>query len=169
MFLSHFLVNISTIKVIKLFKCCFLNVEATLMNICWLEFHFQLTIKVETTLGHRLWIDVILSMLFQRCFVNVETTSTNIRQLNFHFQPNFNVEITLVHRRWIDVTLSTLFQRSFANVETTSINVRWLNFHFQPNINVETMLMNVDDQRCWFNVDVFSGLGHTSKKYMVSV
>ena len=121
MFLSHFLVNISTIKVIKLFKCCFLNVEATLMNICWLEFHFQLTIKVETTLGHRLWIDVILSMLFQRCFVNVETTSINIRRLNFHFQPNFNVETTLVHRRWIDVILSTLFCQRWNNVDKCTL------------------------------------------------
>ena len=112
MFLGHFLVNISTTKVTRLFKCCFLNVEATLMNICWLEFHFQLTIKVETTLGHRLWIDVILSMLFQRCFVNVETT--------------------LVHRRWIDVNLSMLFQRCFVNIETTLMDV---------NINVVSTLI----------------------------
>ena len=152
LFLSHFLVNISTTKVLKLFKCCFLNVEATLMDICWLKFHFQLAINVETTLGHRLWIDVILSMLFQRCFVNVEKTSINIRRLNFHFKPNFNVGTTLVYRRWINVNLSTLFQRCFANVETTSINVRRLNLDFQPNINIETTLKNVDDQRC-FNVD----------------
>ena len=107
----------------KLFQCCFLNVEATLMNIRWLNFHFQLTINVETTLGHREHrINVILSMLFQRCFVNVETTSINIHQFNFHCQTNFNFETTLVHRRWIDVILSTLFQRCFANVETTTIN-----------------------------------------------
>ena len=116
----------------------------------------KLTINVETTLGHRRWINVIMSMLFQRCFVNVETTSINIRRLSFHFQPNFNVETTLVHRRWIGVILSTLFQCCFANVETTSINVSRLNFHFQPNVNVETTLMNVDDQR-FFNVDVFAG------------
>ena len=81
----------------------FLNAEATPMNVRWLKFHFQLTINFETILGHRRWIDVILSMLFQRCLVNVETTSINIRRLNFHFQPNFNVEIAFVHLRWIDV------------------------------------------------------------------
>ena len=111
LFLSQFLVDISKTKVIKLFKCCFLNVEATLINICWLKFHFQLTINVETTLGYRLWIDVIMLMLFQRCFVNAETTSINIRRLNFIFQPNFNVETILVPRRWIDLILSMLFQR----------------------------------------------------------
>ena len=137
--------NISTTKVTKLRQCPFLNLEATLMNICWLKFHFQQTIN-------RLWIDIILSKLFQSCFVNVETTWVNIRRLNFHFQPNLNVETTLIHRRWIDVTLWTLFQRCFANVETTSINFRRLNFHFQPNINVETTSMNIDGQRC-FNVD----------------
>ena len=120
-----------------MFKCCFLIVEATLMNIRWLKLRFQLTINVETTLSHRCWIDVILSILFQCCLVNVETTSINIRRLNFHFQPNFNVETTLVHRRWIDVSLPTLFQRCFANFETTSINVRRCNFYFQPNINVD--------------------------------
>ena len=102
---------------IKLFKCCFLNVEATLMNIRWLKFHFKLTINVEATSGHRRWIDVILPILFQRCFVNVETTSTNIRRLNFHFQPNFNVETTLVYWRWIDVILSTLFCQRWNNVD----------------------------------------------------
>ena len=62
-------------------------------NICWFNFHFQPNINVETTLGHRHWIDVIVSMLFQSCFVNVETTSINIRRLNFHFQPNINVHV----------------------------------------------------------------------------
>ena len=75
----------------KLFQCCFLNVEATPMNIRWFNFHFQPNINVETTLGNRYWVEVILLMLFQRSFVNVETTSINIRRLNFHFQPNFNV------------------------------------------------------------------------------
>ena len=127
------------------------------MNIYWFNFHFQPNINVETTLGHRHWIDVILSMLFQCYFVNFETTSINIRRLNFQFQPNFNFETTLVHRRWINVILSTLLQRCFANGETMLTNVRRLNFHFQPNINVETTLMNVDNQRC-FNVDVFAGI-----------
>ena len=127
--LSHFLVNIG--------KC---------------NFYSQPNINVETTLGHRHWIDVILSVLFRPCFLNVETTSINIRRLKFHFQPNLNVVITLFHRRWIDVILLTLFQHCFVNVETTSKNVRRLNFHFQPNTNFETTLMNVDDQRC-FNVD----------------
>ena len=102
----------------KLFQCCFVNVKA----INKLNFHFQRNIKVETTLIHWRWINVILSMLFQRCFINVETTSINIRWLNFHFQPTFNVETTLFYRHWIDVILSTLFQHCFANVETTSIN-----------------------------------------------
>ena len=136
----------------KLFQCCFLNVETTPINIAWLNFHLQLTINVEATLGHRHWMDVILSMLFQRCFVNMETTSINIRRLNFHAQPNFNVETTLVHWHWIDAILSTLFQRCFANVETTSKNVRRLIFYFQSNTNIETRLMNVDDQRS-FNID----------------
>ena len=125
----------------------------------------KLTINFEITLGHRHWINVILSMLFQRwqnnvdinSFINVETTSANIRRLNFHFQPNFNVETTLVHRRWIDVILSTLFQRCFANVETTSINVRWLNFDFQHWNSVEERWRSTLFQR-WFNIDVFAGL-----------
>ena len=129
---------------IKLFQCGFLNVETTPMNKRWHNFYFQSNIKVETKLVHRLWIDVILSMLFQCCFVNVETTSVNICRLNFYFQPNLNVETTLVYRRWIDLVLSTLFQRCFANIETTSINVRWLNFHFQANIKVETTLMTIN-------------------------
>ena len=129
---------------IKLFQCGFLNVETTPMNKRWLNFYFQSNIKFEAKLVHRLWIDVILSMLFQCCFVNVETTSINICRLNFYFQPNLNVETTLVYRRWIDLVLSTLFQRCFADIETTSINVRWLNFHFQANIKVETTLMTIN-------------------------
>ena len=122
LFLSHFLVNTSTDKCSNwqsCFNAVFLNVEATPMNICWFNFHFQPNINVETTLVHRHWIDVFLSMLFQRCFVNVEATSITIRRLNFQFQPNFNVETTLVHQRWINVILSKLLQRCFANVETT--------------------------------------------------
>ena len=131
----------------KLFQCCFLNVEATPMSILCFNFHFQQNMNVEKTLGHRHWIDVILSMLFQRCFINVEKASINIRRLKFQFQPNFNVETKMVHQHWINVILSTLLQRCFASVETTSTNVRRLNFHFQPNINVQ----------CWFNVDGFPG------------
>ena len=125
----------------------------------------KLTINFEITLGHRHWINVILSMLFQRwqnnvdinSFINVETTSANIRRLNFHFQPNFNIETTLVHRRWIDVTLSTSFQRCFANVEIMSINESRLNFHFQRNINVDERWWSNLFQR-WFNDDVFDGI-----------
>ena len=123
-----------------MFQCCFLNVEATPMNIHWLHFDFQSNNNVETTLDHRHWIDVILSTLFQRCFVNVKTTSTNTRRLNFHIQPNFNVETTLVHRRWIYLILSTLFQRCFANIETTSINVCRLNFHFKQIATLKCLL-----------------------------
>ena len=150
LFLSHFLVNISTDQWSN-WQSCFNAVSQRRSNAdehMSFNFNSQPNINVETTLGHWHWIDVILSMLFQRCFVNVETTSTNIRRFNFQFQPNFNVETTLVHRRWINVILSTLLQRCFANVETTSINVRRLNFHFQPNINLETI----------FNVDVFPGM-----------
>ena len=88
LFLSHFLVNISTI--------IFLNVEQR----WWITALTQiskLTINVETTLGHRRWIDVIWSTLFQCCFVNVKTTSINVRRLNFHFGPNINVETTLMN------------------------------------------------------------------------
>ena len=120
------------------------------MNIRWLKFHFQLTINVETTLGHWRWIDVILSMLFKRCFVNVETTSINIRRLNFHFRPNFNVEATLVHRRWIDVILSTLFCQRWNNVDKcTSAQLSFSTKYQRWN--------NVDERwRWWFNVDVFA-------------
>ena len=95
MFLSHFLVNIRSTTTDKVVEMLFSQCRATLMNICWLKFHFQLTINVETTLSHRRWIDIIRSMLFQR-FVNVETTSINIGRLNFHFQPNYNVETMLM-------------------------------------------------------------------------
>ena len=64
------------------------------MNICWFNFHLQPNTNVETTLGHRHGIGIILSMLLQHCFANLETTSINIRLLNFHFQPNINVETT---------------------------------------------------------------------------
>ena len=50
--LSHFVVNISTTNIGKLFQCCFLNVEATSMNIRSLNFKFQPNINFETTLGH---------------------------------------------------------------------------------------------------------------------
>ena len=121
-----------------MFKCCFLNVEATLMNIHLTQISFLTNYERWNNIGSlNRWIDVILSILFQRCFVNVETTSIKIRRLNFHFQPNFNVETALVHRPWIDVMLSTLFQRCFANVETTLVNVCRLSIHFQPNINVD--------------------------------
>ena len=133
----------------QLFQCCFLKVAATSMNIRSVNLYFQPNIKVETTLGHQHWVNVIILLLFQRCIVSVEATSINIRWPNFYFQPNFNVETTLVHGSWIDVILSMLFQRCFANIETTLTNVRRLNFNFQPNINVETALMNVDDQRCF--------------------
>ena len=129
----------------------------------------MLTQNVETTLGYRLWIDVIMLMLFQRCFVNAETMSINTRRLNFIFQPNFNVETILVPRHWIDVILSMLFQRCFVNAETTSINIRRLNFIFQPNFNVETILvprhwidviLSMLFQRCicqrWNNVDKYT-------------
>ena len=97
-FLRHFLVNISTtIKLTKLFQCCFLNVEARSINIGRLNFHFQPNFNVETTLVHRRGIDVILSTLFQRCFAKVETTPISVRRLNFHFQPNINVETTLMN------------------------------------------------------------------------
>ena len=112
LFLSHFLVNIS-ITIDKVFKCCFLNVEATPMNIRRLNFHFQPNFNVETTLVHRRWIDVILSTLFQRCFANVETTSINVRRLNFHFQPNINVETMLKNvddQRWCVCWEPCLFQ-----------------------------------------------------------
>ena len=39
----------------KLIQYCFLNVEATLINIRWLNFHLQQNINVETTFGHRHW------------------------------------------------------------------------------------------------------------------
>ena len=81
-----------------LFQCCFINVETTLINICWLNFHFKPNVNVETTLFYRRSMDVILSTLSQRCSANVETTSINVRRLNFHFQPNINVETTLTNR-----------------------------------------------------------------------
>ena len=129
LFLSHFLVNIST---------AIDKAVSILLSQCWSNADVV-----------SMWF---LSMWFQRCFVHVETTSINIRRLNFHLQPNFNVERTVAHRRWIDVVQSKFFQRCLANVETTLINVRRLNFHFQPNINVKTTLIKIDDQRC-FNVD----------------
>ena len=133
------------------FNDVFSTLNATPMDI--LNFHFQPNINVETTLGHRHWIDVILSMLFQRCFVNVETMSINIRRLNFHFQPNFNVETTLVHRRWTDVTnsidvVSTLFCQRWNNVNKCASAQLSCSTKYQRWNNVD----NVDDQRC-FNVD----------------
>ena len=134
--LSHFVVNISTTNIGKLFQYYFLNVEATSINIPWLNFDFQPNINFEITLGHRHWIHVILSTLFQRRFVNVETTSINIRPRNSHFKSNSKVETTSVHRRWINVILLTLFQCCFANFEAISINERLLNFYYQPNIKI---------------------------------
>ena len=122
---------------IKLFNSFFLNVEATPMNISWLKFHFQLIINVETTLGHRRWVDVVLSMLFQRCFVYVETTSINILRLNLHFQPKFNVKTTLMNvdnQRCfnVDSTLMCLLGRIFFKL---NFILRWNSTSFIPGLN----------------------------------
>ena len=82
------------------------------------KFYPVQSFNIETTLGHRLWIDVILSTLFQRCFANVETTSINIRRLNFHFQSNINAEWTLMNfddQRYfnVDSTLMCLLGRLY--------------------------------------------------------
>ena len=80
----------------KLFQCCFLNVEATPMNIRWLNFLFQPNINVKTTLS-TLNRRNFLSTLFPCCFANVETPSIIVRPLNFHFQPNISIETTLMN------------------------------------------------------------------------
>ena len=95
-------INLSTLNQCNSFKycqSCFNAVFSTLKQRRWkkLNFHFQPNIKVETTLIHRRWINVILSVLFQRCFINVETMSINILRLNFHFQQNINVETTMIN------------------------------------------------------------------------
>ena len=48
------------------FQRYFVSVKTTLIKIRRLNFHFQPTFNVETTLFYRHWIDVILSTLFQR-------------------------------------------------------------------------------------------------------
>ena len=133
--LSHFLVNLSTRKVVSML---FSQHRWTCVDSTSL---FNLIPTLKQTLGHQHWINVTLSTLFQRCFVNVETTSINIRWLNFHFQPNFNVETMLVHRRWIDVILSTLFCQCWNNVDKC----------MSAQLSFSTK-----HQRC-FNVDVFAG------------
>ena len=116
----------------KLFQRCFVNVETTSINICWLNFHFQSNFNIETMLVHRHWIDVILSTLFQCCFVNVETTLINVRRLNFHFQPNINVETTLMN---VD-------DQRCLNVDSTLISL--LGNRFNPlivcNTHLESMI-----------------------------
>ena len=100
LFLSHFLVNISTANIDKVVSMLFF---------------------------HRRWTYVDSTFLFN--------------------------QISTLKQHWVINNESTyFFQSCFVNVQTTSINIRRLRFHFQPNFNVETMLMNVDDQRC-FNVD----------------
>ena len=143
----------------KLFQCCFLNVEATPMN--KFNFHFQPNIKVETTLIHRRWINVILSMLFQRCFINVETMSINIRRLNFHFQPSFNVEATfflstLNWRNSIDV-VSTLFCQRWNNIGKCTLAQLSFSTKYQRGNNVDERWQSTLFQR-WINVDVFAGM-----------
>ena len=100
----------------NLFQCCFVNVEATPMNIYWFNFHFQPNINVQTTLVHRHWIDVILSMLFQRCFVNVETTLGQL-SISTKFQRRDNIgSSTLNQYISIDVA-STFFFQPWNNVD----------------------------------------------------
>ena len=129
----------------KYYQSCFYAVFSTLKQRRWkkLNFHFQPNIKVETTLIHRRWINVILSVLFQRCFINVETMSINILRLNFHFQQNINVETTLINvdnQRWINVDV---FAGMFKNkLLEFSINTNWTELVFFDNASFHALLIH---------------------------
>ena len=96
------------------------------MNKHWLNLHFKPNINVETTLGHRHWIDVILLTCFERCFVYVETMLIKQLSAQFSYSTRF--------QGWNNIGSSTLNRCNsidvFANFETTSINVRPLSLIF---------------------------------------
>ena len=104
LFLSHFLVNISTDQCSN-WQSCFNAVSSTSKQRRWTNVSSTFNVNQISTLKQQWfidvestpWINIILSTLLQRCFANVETTSINVRRLNFHFQLNINVEITLMN------------------------------------------------------------------------
>ena len=110
----------------KYWQSCFNPVFSTPMNICWLNFSFQLNFNVRTTLAHQHWIEVILLTLFQRCFHNVEATSINIRRLNFHYNQISTLMCLLeeytenVMKKYVSFIISVIFLLCVGN--STSIS-----------------------------------------------
>ena len=139
-----------------LFQCCFLNVEATLMNIRWFNFHFQPNINVETTLGHRHWIEVILSTLFCQRWNNVDKHTLAQLSISTKFQCWNNIgSSTLNQRNSIDVA-STLFCQRWNNVDKCTSAQLSFSTKYQRWNNVDERWRSTLFQR-WFNVYVFAG------------
>ena len=86
-----------------------------LMNIRWLNFDFQPDINLETTLGHRHWLNVILSTLFCQRWNNVDKH----RSAQLSFSTKF--------QRWNNVGSSTLNRHNSIDVVSTLFCQRWKN------------------------------------------
>ena len=95
-----------------MFKRCFVNVEATSINIRQLNFRFQPDFNVETTLVDRRWIDVMLSTLFWQRRNNVDKWTSAQLSFSTKYQRWNNFD-----ERW----RSTLFQR-WINVDVLAGN-----------------------------------------------
>ena len=92
-----------------MFKRCFVNVEATSINIRQLNFRFQPDFNVETTLVDRRWIDVMLSTLFCQRRNNVDKCTSAQLSFSTKYQRWNNFD-----ERWRTLTInvvSTLNQR----------------------------------------------------------
>ena len=92
-----------------MFKRCFVNVEATSINIRQLNFRFQPDFNVETTLVDRRWVDVMLSTLFCQRRNNVDKCTSAQLSFSTKYQRWNNFD-----ERWRTLTInvvSTLNQR----------------------------------------------------------